>query len=197
MISPHSYSIHTLGQSTNLTSKVFFLFQSMRKSITIAIVHKCFLPKLQLAKNGRTHSYLYTFGWSSQWGGRMASQRRAHHVVKDRLPSVGWGLPPLPHLLHLSNQAQGERRVCHLLRVWAATSRVRHLSKSGAPPKSHVPISSKISSQSIANQLDFVSFDSFLTFAFNFVFDIVPTYLFIFPFADFYWIKMTFLGFWE
>jgi hypothetical protein len=158
----------------------------MRKSITIAIVHKCFLPKLQLAKNGREISYLYTNGWSSQGGGRMASSRRAHHVLEVELPSVGEWAATSPHTKHVSKQSQQERRVRHLLRVWAATSRVRHLSKRGAPPKSHVPISSKISTQSIANQLDFVSFDSFLTFAFNLSLILSPHIFFIFPLADFY-----------
>jgi hypothetical protein len=143
MISPHSYSIHTLGQSTNLTSKVFFLFQNMRKSITIAIVHKCFLPKLQLAKNGRELSYLYTNGWSSQGGGRMASSRRAHQVVEMGLPSVGeWAATSPTHQTCVKPKSKG-RRVRHLSRVWAATSRVRHLSKRGAPPKYTCAKSSK------------------------------------------------------
>jgi hypothetical protein len=158
----------------------------MRKSITIAIVHKCFLPKLQLAKNGREISYLYKNGWSSQGGGRMASSRRAHQVLRVELPSVGEWAATSPHITHMSNKGQQERRVRHLLRVWAAISRVRHLSKRGAPPKSHVPISKKISTQSNANQMDLVPFDSFLTFAFNFSSTLSPHIFFIFDLADFY-----------
>jgi hypothetical protein len=100
MISPHSYSIHTLGQSTNLTSKVLILFQN-RKSITIASLYKCFLPKLQLA-NREKSSLIYT------QEGRMASSRRAHQVVSKGLPSVESGLPLLSHYYHMSNQIQTE-----------------------------------------------------------------------------------------
>ena len=103
-ISPHLQASTHLNTPPILTSKVFFLFQNMRKSITIAIIHKCFLPKLQLAKNGREISYLYTFGWSSQWGGRMASSRRAQHVLKVELPSVGEWAATSPHSLQVSKQ---------------------------------------------------------------------------------------------
>jgi hypothetical protein len=71
--------------------------------------------------------------------------------------------------------------------VWAATSRVRHLSKGGALPNTHVPKSFQINLQSTPiNQLGFVPFDHSLTFVPLFVFNHVPTCSFIFAFADFY-----------
>jgi hypothetical protein len=122
-------------------------------------------PKLQLAIKGREISYLYKNGWSSQGGGRMASLRRAHQVLKMKLPSVGEWATTSPHsFTNVQTKIKG-RRVRHLLGVWAATSRVRHLSKRGAPLNTHVPISIKIWNQSIANQPYLVSFDSFLTFS--------------------------------
>jgi hypothetical protein len=53
----------------------------MRKSITIAIVHKCFLPKLQLASKGRA-LFLFIHKWV------MISRRRAHGISKEGAPSV-------------------------------------------------------------------------------------------------------------
>jgi hypothetical protein len=100
-------------------------------------------------------------------------RRRAHGISKEGAPSgrsgaakcgrVGCHLSTHPHM---SNKSQRGRRVRHLSRVWAATSRVRHLSKRGAPPKAHVPKSSKIPTQSIANQHDLVPLD--------YLFDFVP-----------------------
>ena len=164
------------------------------KSITIISLSS----KLPLASNGRETSYLYNNGWSFQWGGRMASLRRAHHVVRGGLPSVGRGPPPLPHSIQVSNISQEEGgRACHLSRVWAATSRVRHLSKGGALPNRHVQetLNSIFNQSSISLGLSPLTFS--LTLCLYCVFNLVPTYLFIFALADFYWIKMTFLGFWE
>jgi hypothetical protein len=66
-------------------------------------------------------------------------RRRAHGFSKEGAPSVEVELPSVgewaatsPHSKHVSNKVN-PRRVRHLLRVWAATSRVRHLSKRGAP----------------------------------------------------------------
>jgi hypothetical protein len=78
-------------------------------------------------------------------------RRRAHGISKEgapsgrvELPSVGEWAATSPHSQHVSNQSQS-RRERHLLRVWAATSRVRHLSKRGAPPYNPMcSISSKI-----------------------------------------------------
>jgi hypothetical protein len=82
----------------------------------------------------------------------MASSRRAHQVLGIELPSVGEWAATSPHIKHMSKQSQGERRVRHLLGVWAATSRVRHLSKRGAPPKPHV-LNLPNMHQSTANQV--------------------------------------------
>jgi hypothetical protein len=87
---------------------------------------------------------------------------------------------------HMSNKSQQERRVSHLLRVWAATSRVHHLSKRGTPPKSYVPISKKISTRSNANQVILSPFDSFLTFSFNLSSTLSPYIFLFFDLADFY-----------
>jgi hypothetical protein len=76
-------------------------------------------------------------------------RRRAHGISKEGAPCGSSGAAKCGrvgcHLSthqHMSNKVKG-RRVRHLLRVWAATSRVRHLSKRGAPPKTHVLKSSK------------------------------------------------------
>jgi hypothetical protein len=107
-------------------------------------------------------------------------RRRAHGIFKEGAPSVRNGAAKCGRVgCHLSTHP-------HMSKTKVKGRRVRHLSKRGAPPKSHVPISSKISTQSIANQLDFVSFDSFLIFAFN-MSSILSTHIFfIFDLADFY-----------
>jgi hypothetical protein len=99
------------------------------------------------------------------------SRRRAHGISKEGAPSVENEVAKCGrvgcHLSTLITSVQTKvkgRRVRHLLGVWAATSRVRHLSKRGAPLNTHVLISQKISSQLNANQPYLVSFDSFLTF---------------------------------
>jgi hypothetical protein len=67
-------------------------------------------------------------------------RRRAHGFSKEGAPSVedeaaecGRVGYHLSTLITCVKQSQWKRRLCHLLRVWAATSRVRHLSKRGAP----------------------------------------------------------------
>jgi hypothetical protein len=119
--------------------------------------------------------------------------RGAHGISKEGTPCgkggaancgrVGCHLSTHQHMCQ--SKAYG-RRARHLSYLWAATSRVRHLSKRGAPLNTHVPKSVKIPTQSFANHMDLVPFDSLLDFCLYFVFNIVPTYLFIFPFADFY-----------
>jgi hypothetical protein len=97
-ISPHLQASTHLNTPPILTSKVLILFQNMRKSITIAIVHKCFLPKLQLAIKGR-ELLLFIHKWVRyQGGGRMASSRRAHQVLEMGLPSVGEWAATSPHI---------------------------------------------------------------------------------------------------
>jgi hypothetical protein len=78
------------------------------------------------------------------------------------------------------------RRVCYLLRVWAATSKVRHLSKRGAPLNKHVPISSKIQTQLLANHMDVVPLDYLFDFAFILSSILSPHIFFIFALANFY-----------
>ena len=53
-------------------------------------------------------------------------------------PSVGEWAATSPHIKQMSSQSIGGRRARHLSSMWAATSRVRHLSKGGAPPNVHV-----------------------------------------------------------
>jgi hypothetical protein len=115
------------------------------------------------------------------------SRRRAHGISKEGAPcgrkwaaKCGMRAATSPTLITCVKPKVKGRRVRHLLRVWAATSRVRHLSKRGAPLNKHVPISLKIPTQSLANQVDLVPFDSLLDFCLYFVFNIVPTYLFYF-----------------
>jgi hypothetical protein len=76
-ISPHLQASTHLNTPPILTSKVLILFQNMRKSITIAIVHKCFLPKLQLAIKGE-RSLIYT-----QMGG-VPKEEGAWHLQGGR-----------------------------------------------------------------------------------------------------------------
>ena len=68
--------------------------------------------------------------------------RRAHGMSEEGAPSggrraakCGMRAATSPTLTTLVKPKSRGRRVRHLSRVWAATSRVRHLSKRAAPPK--------------------------------------------------------------
>jgi hypothetical protein len=101
-------------------------------------------------------------------------------------PSVGEWAATSQHIKQVSNQRIGGRRARHLSSMWAATSRVHHLSKRGAPPKQHM----LKTNHQLINQLSFKSSLSpltlTLTFVPLFVFNNVPTCSFIFALADFY-----------
>jgi len=81
----------------------------------------------------RESSFLFIHKW-------VMISRRAHGLSKEGIPSVenraakcgrvGCHLSTL--ITSVQTKVKG-RRVRHLLGVWAATSRVRHLSKRGAP----------------------------------------------------------------
>jgi hypothetical protein len=81
-----------------------------------------------------------------------------------------------PHVKSIAELRRGR----HFNGLWAATSRGRHLSKRGAPPKAHMLISKKIFTQSNLNQVYIVSFDLLIDFAFKFSPFLSPFILFLF-----------------
>ena len=111
-----------------MTSKVLILFQN-RKSITIASLYKCFLPKLQLANRGKS-SLIYT------QEGSMASSRRAHHVLWNGLPSGGARAPLLfihqTSVRQIISKGEGATSINHGLppQEGATSPRGAHLSNS-------------------------------------------------------------------
>jgi hypothetical protein len=110
----------------------------------------------------------------------MASSRRAHQVLGSGLPSVESGLPLLSHYHHNVKSIAELRRGRHFNGLWAATSKGRHLSKRGAPPKAHMLISKKIFTQSNPIKYDIVPFDLLIDFAFKFSPFLSPFILFLF-----------------
>ena len=152
-------------------------------------MQQAILSKLQANKWGGISSYLYTRG--------------AHGLLKEGAPSVGewaakcgeWAatsLTLLPHVKSNPNWRGGR----HLFPSWAATSKGRHLSKRGAPPKAHKLKSNKIYHQSNPNHMDCVPFDLWIDFALKSSPFLSPFILFLFSLGWFYWIKMHFFGFW-
>jgi hypothetical protein len=154
---------------------------------SITIVHlQVAIPKLQ-PQHQMERALILIHKWVE------FPRRGAHGIFKEgapsgrsRLPNVRERAATSPHIPTCVKSNSRGRRVRHLLRVWAATSRVRHLSKRGAPPHRHVLKSSKIFPQSNVNQVILSPFDSFLTFAFNFSSTLSPHIFFIFDLADFY-----------
>ena len=156
-------------QHQSLTSKVFDLFQyeKVLQDSTIG-----FLLLLQLA-NKRKKLFIY--------------RRGAHGLLKEGAPSGGmwaakwreWAATSLTLRPHVKSIAE-LRRGRHFNGLWAATSKGRHLSKRGAPPKAHMLISKKIFTQSNLNQVYIVSFDLLIDFAFKFSPFLSPFILFLF-----------------
>ena len=172
-------------QHQSLTSKVFDLFQyeKVLQNSTIG-----FLLLLQL-KNERRGSLIYTRG--------------AHVLLKEGAPSgdqrvAKWGewAATSPYSNYKCQSTFRWRRGRHFPYPWAATSRGRHLSKRGAPPKAHKLNLNVISHQSNLNHMDVVSFDLLIDFAINSSPNLSPFILFLFSLGWFYWIKMHFFGFW-
>jgi hypothetical protein len=77
-------------------------------------------------------------------------ERRAHQVVRVGCQVWDEGCH-LSHIQKMSNQRFGRRRARHLSILWAATSRVRHLSKRGALPNAHM-LKNQITTSSINPQ---------------------------------------------
>jgi hypothetical protein len=107
-------------------------------------------------------------------------------MVEGDEPSVGEWAATSQHIQQMSNQRNLGRRARHLSLFVGC-----HLK--GAPPlqegrTSQFPCAKIFLNQlqSLANQFGFVPFDHLLDFCLYFVFNLVPTCLFIFPFADFY-----------
>ena len=142
---------------------------------------------------------------TNKWGGRSSYlyTRGAHGLLKEGAPSgmekaakcgsTSCHLSILQPHVNINHKQRGGR---HLHQPWAATSRGRHLSKRGAPLFPHVLKSNEISIQSSANHMDLVPFDHLIYFAIKSSPNLSPFILFIFDLAVFYWIKLSFLGFW-
>ena len=126
----------------------------------------------------------------------MASSRRAHQVLNNGLPSVREEGATSPHSNHMSNeklsQGEGATSINHGLPPQEGATSPR-----GAHLLSHVLKSQKIWDQLHANQLYLVPFDYLIDFSIKFSPNLSPFILFYFDLADFYWIKMPFLSFWE
>jgi hypothetical protein len=127
--------------------------------------------------------------------------RRAHQVVESGLPSVGWGLPPLPYLKHMSNprfgtQGRATSQSCGLPPQGCTTSpRGAHFTKSTC---STLQSTSSINPQS--NRICSLWPSPWLL-GFYFAFNMsphVPLFLPLLIFIDFIWLfwvlwaKMTF-----
>ena len=110
----------------------------------------------------------------------MASSRRAHHMLIKGLPSVREEGATSPYISTSVNQTQAQRGGRHLFEPKAATSRGRHLSKRGAPPKAHKLKSNKIYHQSNPNHMDIVPFDPLIDFVIKSSPNLSPFILFLF-----------------
>ena len=115
--SPHMNHIHQHKNHNTIDLDLQGLYSISIKGITMIVCSKLFFQSSKLA-NKRRGSLIYT------QEGRMASSRRAHQVFTTKLPSVGWGLPPLPHSNHVSNNCWIKERAplqwlvgCHLKRA--------------------------------------------------------------------------------
>ena len=166
--SPHVNHIHQHKSHNTIDLDLQSLYSISIKRYYNDSMQQAILSKLQANKWGWELTYLYKRG-------RMGSSRRAHHMLKHGQPSVkaraakceGRGR-------HLSSSTtsvkpiQEWRRGRHFKSLWAATSKGRHLSKRGAPPKAHMLNLQKISNQSQSNQVYIVPFDLLIDFALKF-----------------------------
>jgi hypothetical protein len=119
--------------------------------------------------------------------------RGAHGISKEGAPcgkrraaKCGMRAATSPTLNKCQTNAQGERRVRHLLRVWAATSRVRHLSKRGTPHNRHVLQLERHLINQPSITLSLSPLTPCLIFSFILSSILSPHIFFIFALADFY-----------